>query len=198
MNQEDLILRENEIWRYLGYRPNSHEITPQLQTILQEQLREAKKFIKPQASYRRWRLADLPADLWQGESIRRYLGTAEEIIIFTVTISSALEEKVRCLFGEQQSTEAVILDAIGTEAVESAADQLETDLQQKIMLQAQAKGTDVLRLGRRYSPGYGDWSLRHQQQLLFWSEGESLGVRVNQAFMLLPQKSITAIIKLQP
>jgi hypothetical protein len=49
------------------------------------------------------------------------------------------------------------------------------------------------RIGR-YRPGYGDWSLEAQAELCALTDAEQIGVRVNEAYALLPRKSITGVV----
>lgn len=46
---------------------------------------------------------------------------------------------------------------------------------------------------RRYSPGYGDFSLEHQRQLLDMLGCWRIGLFMTDGFMLAPSKSITAV-----
>lgn len=48
----------------------------------------------------------------------------------------------------------------------------------------------------RYSPGYGDLDLEIQPKLLKLLDGEQIGITTNSSHLLLPQKSITALIGL--
>jgi len=46
----------------------------------------------------------------------------------------------------------------------------------------------------RYSPGYGDWDLTVQKELLGMVEAKSIGVTCTDTFILQPRKSVTAVI----
>ena len=48
----------------------------------------------------------------------------------------------------------------------------------------------------RFSPGYGDWPLEQQPEMVRLAESEKIGVHLSDASMLVPRKSITAIIGL--
>jgi cobalamin-dependent methionine synthase I len=43
------------------------------------------------------------------------------------------------------------------------------------------------------SPGYGDFGLEDQPQLLELSGGAALGITVTENFMMVPRKSVTAV-----
>ena len=48
----------------------------------------------------------------------------------------------------------------------------------------------------RFSPGYGDWPLEQQPELLRLAHADKIGVSLSSSLMLMPRKSITAIIGL--
>ena len=48
----------------------------------------------------------------------------------------------------------------------------------------------------RFSPGYGDWPIQQQPEILELAKGSVIGVSLTESLMLMPRKSITAIIGL--
>jgi len=46
----------------------------------------------------------------------------------------------------------------------------------------------------RFSPGYGDLSLDHQKGLLKYVEADKIGISLSETMVMLPEKSITAVI----
>jgi cobalamin-dependent methionine synthase I len=48
----------------------------------------------------------------------------------------------------------------------------------------------------RFSPGYGDWPLEQQPELIRLAHADKIGVSLSSSLMLMPRKSITAIIGL--
>lgn len=81
---------------------------------------------------------------------------------------------------------AVALDAAGTAAVESAADEAE------VLLRSELKGAE---LTPRFSPGYGDMPLSFGRDIIKLTEAERyLGVTLTESDTLLPSKSVTAVI----
>lgn len=126
-----------------------------------------------------------------GRSISRHLAGAEQIIFVAVTIGEAAEAAITRQFQQGEYTAAVLMDAAATTAVETVADQLERTLRAQFNPQG-------YKLTPRFSPGYGDWALTEQQTVLPLTGGNTLGITLTEAFMLLPRKSITAVIGLIP
>lgn len=134
--------------------------------------------------------ADSPLKL-TGTSIRSHLAAATAVAVLAVTIGPALEQQVTQCFNKGEYTGGLLLDAAGTVAVETTADQLN----ELICQQTAAQGLTTL---RRFSPGYGDWNITVQPDILSLSLGQSIGITTTESCMLLPRKSVTAIIGLKP
>jgi len=126
-----------------------------------------------------------------GRIVRGHLAGAGEAAVLAVTIGPALEEEVSRLFAAGQYTAGLLLDAAGTAAVEQAADAADA----YIADQAARRG---LAARRRFSPGYGDWPVTDQPAMVALAGGDRIGLAVTASCMLVPRKSITAIVGLAP
>ncbi len=92
-------------------------------------------------------------------------------------------------FEQGEYAASVLLDAAATTAVEQIADGMEKAIAPKMA--AQGYG-----MRWRFSPGYGDWPLTQQPELIRTSSAEKIGVHLSSSLMLVPRKSVTAIIGL--
>lgn len=135
-------------------------------------------------------LADEPVVL-TADSIIRHLTGAVEVAIMAVTVGFPLEQEVSNLFSQNHYTLGLLLDAAGTTAVEMACDAICNVIAQ----QAAQAG---LAAGSRFSPGYGDWPLEIQSEILTLAAGAQISMSVTDTKMLVPRKSVTAIIGLYP
>ncbi|MBP2663057.1 MAG: hypothetical protein H6Q71_1005 [Firmicutes bacterium] len=135
-------------------------------------------------------LANEPVVL-TADSIIRHLVGAVEVAIMAVTIGLHLEQEVSNLFLKNQYTLGLLLDAAGTTAVEMSCDAVCS-----VIAQQAAQGG--LALGSRVSPGYGDWPIEIQFEVLELAAGASIGLSVTDTKMLVPRKSVTAIVGLYP
>ena len=125
----------------------------------------------------------------EGKKIGTHLAGAEKVIILAATVGDDIEEHVTKYFAEDRYAYSVLLDAAATTAVEQIADAMEKAIQTK----ASAQGYTMR---WRFSPGYGDWSMTQQPQLLRLSGGADIGIQLTESLMLFPRKSVTAIIGL--
>ncbi|WP_094606619.1 hypothetical protein SPSIL_059000 [Sporomusa silvacetica DSM 10669] len=135
-------------------------------------------------------LADEPVVL-TANSIIKHLTGAVEVAVMAVTIGLPLEEEVSALFLKNQYTLGMLLDAAGTTAVEMSCAAVCSVIAQ----QAAQAG---LSASRPFSPGYSDWPLQLQPEILELATGARIGLSVTDTKMLVPRKSVTAIVGLYP
>ncbi|MEG6584428.1 methionine synthase [Dendrosporobacter sp. 1207_IL3150] len=131
-------------------------------------------------------LSDKPLAL-NGEKIKAYLKEASKLAVLAVTIGEELEKAITEHFSKGNYSYALLLDAAGTTAVEMAADQISKAIGQ----QANSIGYTTL---TRFSPGYGDWDITAQPDVLALAKGIEAGINVTTSCMLIPRKSVTAVI----
>ena len=124
-----------------------------------------------------------------GESIAKHLSKCERAVCMAVTVGEGIEREVTEKFRIGKYVPAMLLDAAATSAVEQAADQMESAIKQTVEREG-------FKMRSRYSPGYGDWGLDQQQGFFRLTGGAEIGMRLSQAMMLMPRKSVTAIIGL--
>lgn len=124
-----------------------------------------------------------------GKSITKHLAGCEQVILLAATVGEEIEHEVTKRFEEGTYTSSVLLDAAATTAIEQVADALERAIEPDLSRKGWA-------MRWRFSPGYGDWPLEQQPELIRLSHGEEIGISLSESLMLIPRKSITAIIGL--
>ncbi len=197
-----LRLRKSEVLRYLGYRRHATELTPRVDHLLDDCLAEAPALITGRAV-----TVDLEAAVRAGgvqvlspagrqlelKSVRLadHLQGCRRLTLLVVTAGPGLEDFAAAEMLAGNYARGVIFDAIGSEAVEAAADAVEAEVAGR----AAAEGAATT---WRFSPGYGDWSLDAQPALLELTGAAGLGISLTEAQMLKPQKSVSAVIGWYP
>lgn len=105
--------------------------------------------------------------------------------LFAATIGSDVEKEEEKAFARGDSLGAVALDAAASCLIESYADEVCEKL---------AKEENVT-LTARFSCGYGDYPLEHQSEVCrLLDTRRRIGLYVNEGGMLMPRKSITAVM----
>jgi hypothetical protein len=185
---------KEEVRRYAGLRGAA--AFPE--ALLDNACTEALLLAKPRAVWNVYHYKDAPGVLEAPEQLRlaggnicRHLAGAVEAAVLAVTIGTALEEEVSKLFAAGEYTGGLLLDAAGTAAVEQAADAANG----YIADQAARRG---LAARSRFSPGYGDWPVTDQPAMVTLADGARIGLTVTPSCMLVPRKSVTAIVGLTP
>jgi len=168
------------------------------ETIIQKACLEAQLLAEPKGIWQiysynacSYKVESTPEFLISGEKIRKHLTQAAKVIILAVTIGEAIEKRITAYFKEGEYSYSLLLDAAATTAVEQTADEVEKTIKQYIT----AKGYQTI---WRFSPGYGDWDIRFQPEMLRLSGAKDIGINLTESMMLMPRKSITAIIGLVP
>lgn len=165
------------------------------QELIDDACMEAQLLIQPKGV---WEIYDydpttgkiLPDMLMlEGNSIKKHLRDSCKIVFLSATVGEAIEEQVTKYFHEGKYSFSVLLDAAATTAVEQVADAME----KTIFNEAKRQG---LSMTWRFSPGYGDWPIQQQPEVLKLAQGNIIGVSLTESLMLMPRKSITAVIGL--
>ena len=118
----------------------------------------------------------------ESNSLSRVLRDCKEVFIMAVTTGIEIDRLITKLYLKQDSS-AFFIDSIGSAAVESFADYLN-----KVICQN-------LNTSNRFSPGYADFPLEFQRDLLSRiNANQTVGITVNNELFMTPMKSITAII----
>lgn len=119
-----------------------------------------------------------------GEMAKRMLSGCHSATILVCTMGAAFERLQR--LHRNDAVLSLMLDACGSALVEEGCDQATEALAQK---HPQSFFTD------RFSPGYDDLPLSVQPTLLDAVDAfRRLGVQATESCMLLPQKTVTAIV----
>ena len=125
---------------------------------------------------------DLPLE---GKEIAEHLEGCTGIILLCATVGSGADKLIRILQIEDMA-KAVIADAFAGAAVEQVMNEVEK------LIRAEFTGKYFT---WRYSPGYGDFPIEIQKQLLSVLDApRKIGLCTSDSRMLAPVKSVTAVM----
>lgn len=189
-----LLVPETEIGRYLGY--GKQEMDAETKILCAECLERLEKTV----SYRACRLRIpisvsgdeicLAQEKVKSRSLAKHLDGAAEALLMCATIGPVFDRESERLM-HISPARAVIFGAAGTAAIEAWCDELCRRWQQEL-------GREGLFLTSRFSPGYGDLDISFQPDLLRLTDaGRKAGVTLTQGGMMVPKKSVSAIIGLK-
>jgi cobalamin-dependent methionine synthase I len=188
------ILKENVLKR-LGHNFGKGSLTAPLDEMIDEELRLSEKLIVPNKIMRlsgidsnNGKEVILSEELTiKSSHVAKLLHECHSAYGFAVTIGKALEEKRDSYLLNKERIRALLLDSIGSVAVEDFAESATKEIEDIAM-------RDNFSITRRFSPGYGDWVLQNQKEFLEWLEAEKINIHLTAHFMMTPEKSISAIV----
>lgn len=122
-----------------------------------------------------------------GTSIREHLRACEYVVFMAVTLGVEAESRIR-YYSRTDLSRSVVLDACATALVEALCEEVQERIRRL------AKEQDFF-ITPRFSPGYGDLPLTIQSPLLTHLNAyRRIGLSVSESSILLPRKSVTALI----
>jgi Vitamin B12 dependent methionine synthase, activation domain len=114
-------------------------------------------------------------------------GDARYLAVFVGTLGSALETMCRELAGDNQIYQSLLLDAVGTAMLDHMG------LICNDMLEMHAKTLDLF-TGCRIGPGLNGVAMESQTLVFDLLDIETMGVQLNDAYIMQPAKSISGIV----
>ena len=197
---EDVPLRvdRDEVLRFQGYKKGVNVPDAAVRALFDEALALGDSLIEARVVYRAVPVAAQGPSLIEagGErlhipDIGRRWGRVEQIGAGICTVGAAIEERVRRLWDERELPLAVMLDSVGSVAVESLAEYA-NDLLCEAAIPAGVKVTN------RISPGYAGWDTAEQAALFCLCPGGPIGVALNESCVMTPGKSISFLVGVGP
>ncbi|MHA1766674.1 MAG: vitamin B12 dependent-methionine synthase activation domain-containing protein [Promethearchaeota archaeon] len=186
-------IEKDEILRYLGGNEKiNDDLTDQM---INEGIEEIRRISVPKFQFRIFKIKKnqdniqvLNSTLFlKGKDIIKHLLYSNKVVIMAVTLGIQVDQRIK-YYSKVDLTRAVILDACATTYIEAICDELEKEIK-KIADHSDSNITF------RYSPGYGDLSLIIQDEILkILNSSSIIGLTVTNEHLLIPSKSVTAII----
>lgn len=186
-------LNLNEALRYLGYKDQKPD--EKMTEMLNECSAAVLSAARAQMVYRVFELKK-HAEVIEvegtnlrlpGNAIRLHLEGCRRAVLFAATVSGGVDRLIR----QAQLTDmarAVVIDSLATVAIEQVCDQTEQLLRQEFPNAYQTF---------RFGVGYGDFPITIQKDFItVLNASKQIGLHVNASSMLIPSKSVTAVIGL--
>ena len=178
-------INREEWLAYLQVKGDPDEqLSQQMAEAEQKLLRKAQ----PKFGYRICSMEELPVE---GFSIQKHLEGCDKALVMAVTLGAGIDQMIRTA-QISSVAEAVLLDTGASVLADQMADEAEQKIRQDLALKMPGQY-----LTRRFSPGYGDYPLHFQREMLQLVDGaRRLGISLTETDMMVPHKSITAVIGL--
>jgi len=184
-------IAEKEVLRYQGY-PRAKTPEGEIVETLASEIEEGYRLIEPKAIYSEIKRLEVAHNqiilennlVLNAEKAVKEWQDLQILGVALCTIGIELERKVSELFALGEYPAALMLDSVGSAAVESLVDHVNYHICHR------ARKTGMI-VGPRLSPGYGKWGLQDQKVLFSLLPAENIGVRLNEQCMMIPRKSVS-------
>ncbi|MFN2341059.1 MAG: Vitamin B12 dependent methionine synthase activation subunit [Halanaerobium sp.] len=190
----DFKIDRNEVLRYLQTSKDLED--DNINRLLAESIAEIKELINFRYLYQKFPILETDEGVeiknttltLKGKSIKKHLQHSKEVYLMAATLGAQVDKKIS-YYEKTSVTKSMIFDACATTAIESGCDQVEAEIKEKVL----AAGNEDITF--RYSPGYGDLGIDIQKEFLrILKAPKKIGLTASKYNMLLPTKSVTAII----
>jgi predicted lactoylglutathione lyase len=184
-----------KIYQRLGYKKRTTKLSLSQQKKTDRLIDEAVSFILLKGSILRTIISKnngeeitLAENLtFMSKKLSALLKDCSEAVLMGTTAGSAIMEAIQEKTSQDDLTAAVVYDATASEMVDAALDWIMDYLNQQL----RREGKKLL--PRRFSAGYADFKLENQKMIYEKLQMDKIGVTINSSFILLPEKSVTAI-----
>lgn len=182
INYEDVLVR-------MGANKYITKIDDKLKTLILETINLAKKLLQPKYAISLSKKIIKENKIYldnfviNSKDIFKLLENSNSVCGIVATLGISIDTKISSLQEQKEILQAFILDSIGSVAIEELMNNICNDIKDKYGLTTM-----------RFSPGYGDWSLTNQYDLLQWIGAEKIGISLSPTFQMIPRKSVSAII----
>ena len=184
-----------QVYARMGFKPHKADIPEAMKPLVVEAMALGGDLIRPIACFCSHPIKEITggrlvidsAFAIDSEKAAVRMAGCSEIYLMAVTIGPELDAKVAEISQSGDMTRAFLLNAYGSEAAEA----LMESLNREIARQVEGRG---LTATKRYSPGYGDWPITAQRDLLGHLGADRIGIRLAESCLMIPEKSVSAII----
>jgi 5-methyltetrahydrofolate--homocysteine methyltransferase len=171
---------------YLGFRGTVPE-TP-IMTAIKKCETKLLDTINPQYVYKIADISEKSNPLLVGDDIHDLLRDCQKTVFFCCTLGNSADRLI-AYTGASDISDQLYTDALANAAIEQVCDML----QQRI-----ASDYPEYEQTMRFSPGYGDYPLALQPEILkFLDAKKRIGVIVTDSLLMTPTKSVSAVIGLK-
>ncbi|HZI94839.1 MAG TPA: hypothetical protein VFE84_11390 [Patescibacteria group bacterium] len=190
--EEKRVLRELRIPRIKFVKELKEEGVAR---AIKQAIDTAYTLIHGRACYKTFKIKEVLADrvtidasdtIFVGSNMVKLLANSDYATLLATTIGPDLERKVDHI-KKTHTADAYFLDVVGGWMADYMADRADAIVQSEILRSGYARTM-------RYSPGYGDWDLPVQKELLDLMEAKAIALSCTETSILQPRKSVTAVI----
>jgi len=187
-------ISSKEVLHYLGYRGSAAD--ERVSSIITELIDFFLENIIPKSVYGVWDCQIESSVVTFGgisvnsKNLAEHLKDCRNVVLLAATLGTEADALVRQL-NVQDMEKAVIAQAVCAAMIEAYCDSLSEKIVSELSQKNEFCG---LHPTTRFSPGYGDFDITHQKDILNMLNCSRIGLTLTDGYMLIPTKSVTAVI----
>jgi len=124
-------------------------------------------------------------------AVQHIFPLADYLALFAFTLGKNISDTISGLFSKKDFALAYMLDSIASACADKAASIAELYF---LSMLNERKNINESSKTLLYSPGYCGWHISGQKQLFKELEPESIGISLNNQFLMIPLKSISGVL----
>jgi len=184
-----------KIYQRLGFKKRTTQIRVNQQKETDRFIDEAVSIISLQGSLLRTPINKndgkkifLAGNLiFDSKKLSSFLSNCKEAALMGATAGNSIMEAIKEKTNQDNLVAAVVYDATASEMTDAGLDWIMDYLNQQVRRERKTL------LPRRFSAGYADFDLKNQKAIYEMLQMGKIGVTITSSFILLPEKSVTAI-----
>lgn len=123
----------------------------------------------------------------ESKNLSKNLADCKEVILFAATLGIQADRLIK-KYSFLEISKAVVMQAAAATVIEAYCDQCQKNIETELE-------KENLFLRPRFSPGYGDFDLKHQKDMIALLDcPKKIGLTLTDSLLLAPSKSVTAIM----
>ena len=184
-----------KIYQRLGFKKRTTQISETQQEETDRFIQEASSLISLKGSLLRLAIKHNDGEkiilagglAFTSKKLSAFLRNCQEAVFMAATVGSAIMEAIKEKTRQDDLAAAVVYDATASEMTDSALDWITSYLNQLLRREGRTL------LSNRFSAGYADFNLENQKAIYEILQMGKLGVKITSSFILIPEKSVTAV-----
>jgi hypothetical protein len=170
-------------------------LIPRMEEMLAEKKEECIKSINPKAVYGSFEIAGIEGGIvsfksgasFNGPNISKILKGSQSATIFICTLGHGVDKAIKAVSDSGDSLSTIIMDAVTTSILGLLGEYMGKLIRKEGIKEEGWASTCS------YSPGQYKWTIEEQKILFSMVDGKSIGVALNESFLMLPFKSISGV-----
>jgi Methionine synthase I, cobalamin-binding domain len=182
----------NEVYRYMGYGRNVPEgiILELTKDVINEveYIAEKKSLFKvADITIAEDNIIDFGFCKVKSVNLSNNLNNCDKVIVFAATLGAGIDRLIR-KYTVSDISRAVVVQAVAAAYIEDYCNQLNREFKE-------VYNNKGYFLRPRFSPGYGDFDLSYQKDIMrFLDSAKKIGLTLTESMLMMPEKSVSAVI----